>query len=52
MVKYCIETKEIAEKWIEGKDDNWLKMLFFKNPPYKNLEKLKNSDLIIDQIRY
>jgi len=27
----CNETKEIAEKWFEKKDDDWLKMTLFNN---------------------
>ena len=52
MINFCKETKEIAKNWFKGKDDDWLKLFFFKNPPYKNLEKLKNNDVIVDQIRH
>jgi hypothetical protein len=52
MISFNIETKEIVEKWFEGKNDDWLKLLFFKNPPYIQLEKLKNNDVIVDQIRH
>jgi hypothetical protein len=25
LTKFCKETRELAEKWFEGKDDNWSK---------------------------
>jgi len=51
IINFCAETKEIAIKWLNGKDDNWLKLLFFNNPP-ETLEKFTNSDVIIEQIRH
>ncbi|MDR1748387.1 MAG: hypothetical protein LBR47_04945 [Spirochaetaceae bacterium] len=36
----CNETKETAEKWLDGKDDEWLKMPFavFKINNFENIE--------------
>ena len=50
IINFCKETKEIAEKWF--KDDNWLKLFYFKNPSHKNLEKITNNDVIVEQIRH
>ena len=44
--KFCSETKEFAEKWFIGKDDNWLKL------SSKIFEKMTNADVIIGQITH
>jgi hypothetical protein len=41
---FCAETKEFAEKWFSGKDDNWLKL------PSKIYDKWTNLDTIVGQI--
>jgi uncharacterized damage-inducible protein DinB len=41
---FCNETKEIAEKWFNGKDDDWLKL------SSKIYNKLTNLDVVIMQI--
>ena len=40
----CNETKKTAEKWFEGKDDDWLKM-----PLY---DKMTNFDNTTGQLRH
>jgi len=40
------EIKETAEKWFNGKDDNWLKS------PYKIYDKITNFDMTEGQIRH
>ena len=44
--KFCSETREIAEKWFNGKDDNWLKLS--SNFP----NKVTNHETILAQIRH
>jgi hypothetical protein len=46
VIRCCKETKEVAEKWFTGKDDNWLKS------PYKIYEKMTNFDITEGQIKH
>ena len=46
-VKKCfIEIKEIMYNWLNGKDDNWLKL------PYKIYPKITNNDITLGQLRH
>jgi hypothetical protein len=42
--KLCDETKEAAEKWFAGKDDNWLKGIMFN--------KFTNFDNTMGQLKH
>ena len=44
--KFCNETKEIAEKWFNGKDDNWL------NLSSSIYNKVTNHEAMLTQIRH
>lgn len=45
--KLCNETKEIVEKWFEGKDDNWL-----KNPLFNTFTNFDNTTGQLRHIMY
>jgi hypothetical protein len=49
---YIYELKEIVEKWLLSKDDNWLKKIFFSKPPHESLDKATNFDIIMNQIKH
>ena len=50
---FCKETKELAEKWVSGKDDSWLNLLLFREKtPTKMLKDWTYLDAIISQISH
>jgi hypothetical protein len=46
IIDICNKSKNIAVKWFDGKDDNWL------NLPYNNYKKITNFDATIGQIKH
>jgi arsenate reductase-like glutaredoxin family protein len=44
--KVCSETKDIAEKWFNGKDDNWLKL------SSKICNEITNHELMLTHLRH
>jgi hypothetical protein len=44
--QYCKEIKEIAEKWFNGRDDDWLKL------PSKIYNKATNNEAALMQIKH
>jgi hypothetical protein len=44
--QYCKETKEIAERWFNGKDDNWLKL------SSEIYNEVTNNEAVLMQIKH
>ncbi|GHT61775.1 hypothetical protein FACS1894109_20540 [Spirochaetia bacterium] len=46
IIEFCNESKNIAEKWFDGKDDKWL------NSPSAKYKKMTNFDVMMGQIKH